>query len=66
MDIDLSYYVVVKDRQYLQRITKAKRPVFTPMKYDAVPIDFQRDAVRIAEKIGGMVVGFNPLTGEMI
>ena len=61
-------YIIEKDRQFLSFVRSYKGQVyslFTPYKYDAVMIKKAGDARLVARKIGGSVLRFNRLDGEI-
>jgi len=68
MKIDLSCWVVRKNRQYLVAIPEmlGARPKYSPHSYDAVQIKNANDARRVADKVGGNIHRFNPITGEVV
>ena len=68
MNVDLSCWVVRKNRQYLVSIPEmiGNKPKYSPHAYDAAQIESANDARFVANKVGGNVHRFNPLTGEVI
>lgn len=61
-------FIVKNGRQYLQgaeRMGEKKRPIWTVYKYDAWRTMNIFAARRIARILGGQVVGFNPITGDV-
>ena len=68
MRTDLSCWVVRKNRQYLVAIPEmlGSRPKYSPHAYDAARIENANVARRVADKVGGNIHRFNPLTGEII
>lgn len=67
MVLDLSCWVVRKNRQYLVAVDDiCKIPKYSPHAYDAVQIMDANDARAVADKVGGNVHRFNPLTGEVV
>ena len=64
---DLSCWVVRKNRQYLVAIPEmTNRPKYSPHSYDAAQIENANDARFVANKVGGNIHRFNPLTGEVV
>jgi hypothetical protein len=68
MEIDLSCWVVRKNRQYLVALSEmcGYKPKYSPHAYDAAQIKNANDARWVAHKVGGNIHRFNPLTGEVI
>ena len=68
MEIDLSCWVVRKNRKYLVAIPEmlGAKPKYSPHAYDAAQIKDANDARWVANKGGGNIHRFNPLTGEVI
>lgn len=68
MIADLSCWVVRKNRQYLVAIPEmlGSKPKYSPHAYDAAQIENANDARFVANKVGGNIHRFNPLTGEVI
>ena len=61
----LSCWVVRKNRQYLVAIPEmlGNKPKYSPYAYDAARIRNANIARRVADKVGGNIHRFNPLTG---
>lgn len=60
-------WVIRKNRQYLVAITEmSHQPKYSPHAYDAVRIENANDARAVADKVGGNIHRFNPLTGEVV
>lgn len=68
MDKDLSCWVVRRNRKYLVAIPEmlGSKPKYSPHAYDAAQIKSANDARFVANKVGGNIHKFNPLTGEVI
>ena len=68
MTTDLSCWVVRKNRQYLVALSEmcGLKPKYSPHAYDAARIENANDARFVANKVGGNIHRFNPLTGEVI
>lgn len=68
MSTDLSCWVVRKNRQYLVAIPEmlGSKPKYSPHSYDAAQIRNANDARRVADRVGGNIHRFNPLTGEVL
>lgn len=67
MKLDLSCWVVRKNRRYLVGIPEGlNAPRYSPYAYEAARIENANDARRVADKVGGNVHKFNPLTGEVV
>ena len=68
MKTDLSCYVIRRNRRYLVAVPEmmGAKPKYSPHAYDAAQIKSANDARRIADKVGGNVHRFNPLTGEVV
>lgn len=67
MEIDLSCWVVRKNRRYLVAIPEGLNiPRYSPHAYEAARITNANDARRVADMVGGNIHRFNPLTGEII
>lgn len=61
-------YIIERNRQYLAYVKPGTRMIslmFTQYKYDAAPVEKKSDAVQIARKVGGAVVKFNSITGDV-
>lgn len=60
-------WVIRKNRQYLVAIAEISgQPKYSPHAYDAVRIENANDARRVADRIGGNVHQFYPLTGVVV
>ena len=67
MTADLSCWVVKRNRQYLVAIPEHTGiPKYSPYAYEAARIINANDARAVAEKVGGNIHKFDPLTGEVI
>ena len=67
MTIDLSCWVVKRDRQYLVAVPEHSRiPRYSPHAYEAARIKDANDARAVADRVGGNIHRFNPLTGEVV
>ena len=67
MVIDLSCWVVRKNRRYLVAIPEGLDiPRYSPHVYEAARIQNANDARWVANKVGGNIHRFNPLTGEVV
>ena len=68
MVVDISGWVVRRNRQYLVAIPEmlGNKPKYSPHAYDAAQIKSANDARWVANKVGGNIHRFNPLTGEVI
>ena len=67
MQIDLSCWVVKRNKQYLVAIHEdQKRQLYSPYSFDAAQIESANDARRVADRVGGNIHRFNPLTGEVV
>jgi hypothetical protein len=68
MEIDLSCWVVRKNRQYLVAIPEmlGAKPKYSPYAYDAARIKDANKARAVADKVGGNIHRFYPLTGDVI
>lgn len=67
MDMDAYCWVVQKNRQYLVAINSIRNtPMYSQHIYDAAQIKNANDARFIANKVGGNIHKFNPLTGEVV
>ena len=68
MKIDLSCWVVRKNRQYLVAIPEmcGNKPKYSPHAYDAAQIENANDARRVADAVGGNIHRFDPLTGVVV
>ena len=68
MVIDLSCWVVRKNRQYLVAIPEmlGNKPKYSPHVYDAARIKDANDARAVADAVGGNIHRFYPLTGDII
>lgn len=67
MKADLSCWVVRKNRQYLVAIPDVSRkPKYSPHAYDAAQIENANDARAVADKVGGNIHRFYPLTGDVV
>ena len=67
MQIDLSCWVVRKNRQYLVAVPEGLTiPRFSQHVYEAARITNANDARAVADMIGGNIHKFNPLTGEVV
>ena len=64
---DFLTYVVTRNRLYLVCIHEdcLLHPVYSPHVYDAARIRNANDARRVANRIGGNVHRFNPITGDV-
>lgn len=68
MVADMSCWVVRKNRQYLVAIPEmlGSKPKYSPHTYDAAQIVNANDARAVADKVGGNIHRFNPLTGVIV
>ena len=68
MKTDLSCWIVRRNRRYLVAIPEmlGNKPKYSPHSYDAARIMNANDARAVANKVGGNIHRFNPLTGEVI
>jgi hypothetical protein len=68
MELDLRCWVVRKNRQYLVAIPEmlGAKPKYSPHAYDAAQIRDANVARRVADKVGGNIHRFNPLTGVVV
>ena len=68
MKIDLSCWVVRKNRQYLVAIPEmlGAKPKYSPHVYDAAQIKKANDARAVADMVGGNIHRFYPLTGDVV
>lgn len=68
MTTELSCWVVRKNRQYLVSLSEmcGYKPKYSPHAYDAAQIKSANDARYVANKVGGNIHRFNPLTGEVV
>ena len=69
MEIDLSCWVVRKNRQYLVAIPEmmvGNKPKYSPQAYDAAQIENANDARAVADLVGGNIHRFDPLTGVVV
>lgn len=62
-----SRFIIERWKQYLVYVTNPDLPPelwrWSPSRYDAAMIEDQRDAEYIAQRAGGAVIRFNPITG---
>ena len=68
MKIDLTSWIVSRNRQYLVAIPYycTMKPRWSNSPYDAAQIKDANDARAVANKVGGNIHRFNPLTGEVV
>ena len=68
MTTDLSCWIVRKNRQYLVALSEmcGYKPKYSPHAYDAARIMNANDARFVANKVGGNIHRFNPLTGVVV
>lgn len=67
MVVDLSCWVVRKNRQYLVAIPEVSNiPKYSPHVYDAARIKDANDARAVADAVGGNSHRFYPLTGDVV
>lgn len=68
MATDLSCWVIRKNRQYLVAIPEmlGAKPKYSPHVYDAAQIKNANDARAVADKVGGNIHRFYPLTGDVL
>ena len=61
-------YIIQKGNEFLVAIayTDTKLPRYSMSPWDAAPIERKEDAERVAEKVGGDVKVFNPVSGVMV
>ena len=67
MVLDLTCWVVRKNRRYLVGIPEGlDTPRYSPHVYEAARIMTANDARAVADKVGGNIHRFNPLTGVVV
>ena len=67
MTVDLSCWVVRRNRQYLVAVPEhSKVPRYSQHVYEAAQIANANDARAVADRVGGNIHKFNPLTGEVV
>lgn len=68
MKVDLTRYIISRNRQYLVGIPYycTLKPRWSNSPYDAARIKNANDARAVAKKVGGNVHRFNPLNGEVV
>lgn len=63
----MTVYIISRDRRFLVGVPFwAKGGQWSDSPYDAAQITDANDARRVADRVGGNVHKFNPLTGEVV
>lgn len=67
METNLNCWIISRDRRFLVAIPEVSgQPKYSPHAYDAARIEDANDARAVADRIGGNIHRFDPLTGEVV